>query len=83
MAAPVEDVPVVVTGASGFLAKHIIAEVLKRGMRVRATLRRAPDEKKEETHLESGDFSIELSTHQIFVRGVRLPYVKFPRSPNL
>ena len=41
MAAPVEDVPVVVTGASGFLAKHIIAEVLKRGMRVRATLRDA------------------------------------------
>ena len=32
--------PVVVTGATGLIAKHIIAELLRRGHRVRATLRR-------------------------------------------
>lgn len=37
--------------------------------RVRATLRRAPEEKKEETLLEIGDFSIDLTKHQAFVRG--------------
>lgn len=32
-------VPIVVTGASGFVAKHVIAEFLKRGEAVRGTLR--------------------------------------------
>lgn len=33
------DTPIVVTGASGFIAKHIIAELLRRGYPVRGTLR--------------------------------------------
>ena len=33
------DAPVVVTGASGFIAKYIIAELLRRGYAVRGTLR--------------------------------------------
>lgn len=37
--------------------------------RVRAALRRSPNEKKEETLLEAGDFSINSATHQVFVRG--------------
>ncbi len=32
--------PVVVTGATGLIAKHIIGELLKRGHAVRGTLRR-------------------------------------------
>ena len=32
--------PVVVTGSTGLVAKHIIAELVKRGHAVRATLRR-------------------------------------------
>lgn len=37
--------------------------------RVRATLRRAPAEKKEESLLEIGDFSINIATYQTIVRG--------------
>lgn len=36
--------------------------------RVRATLRRAPSEKKEETHLEIGDFLIDMTNYKISVR---------------
>src|SRR5215203_5312677 len=36
--------------------------------RVRATLRRAPNEKKEETLLEIGDFFIDLSSYKVMVR---------------
>jgi hypothetical protein len=34
-----DDAPVVVTGASGFIAKYVIAELLQRGYAVRGTLR--------------------------------------------
>jgi two-component system, OmpR family, KDP operon response regulator KdpE len=37
--------------------------------RVRAALRRAPGEKKAETRLEVGDFSVDLETYQTLVRG--------------
>jgi two-component system KDP operon response regulator KdpE len=37
--------------------------------RVRATLRRVPGDKKEETQLEAGDFAIDLASHKITVRG--------------
>ena len=37
--------------------------------RVRASLRRVPNDKKEETLLEVGDFSVNLATYQVFVRG--------------
>lgn len=37
--------------------------------RVRVVLRRGQNDKKEETLLEVGDFSINLATYQVFVRG--------------
>ena len=40
--------------------------------RVRATLRRAPSEKKEETLLEVGDFSIDLESYKVLVRGAEI-----------
>ena len=39
VAATVNQPPVVVTGASGFIAKYVIAELLRRGYAVRGTLR--------------------------------------------
>jgi two-component system KDP operon response regulator KdpE len=40
--------------------------------RVRATLRRAPDEKREEMRLEIGDFLIDLANYRAFVRGAEV-----------
>lgn len=37
--------------------------------RVRAALRRAPSEKKEDSHLEIGDFSVDLANYKVIVRG--------------
>lgn len=39
MAEPANNQPVVVTGASGFIAKFVIAELLRRGFAVRGTVR--------------------------------------------
>jgi dihydroflavonol-4-reductase len=39
MSASNQEMPVVVTGASGFIAKYVIAELLRRGFYVRGTLR--------------------------------------------
>jgi dihydroflavonol-4-reductase len=41
MTQPVTDKPVCVTGASGFIASHIVADLLSRGYRVRGTVRDA------------------------------------------
>jgi two-component system, OmpR family, KDP operon response regulator KdpE len=40
--------------------------------RVRAALRRAPAEKKEDVLLEIGDFKIDLTKHQAFARGAEI-----------
>jgi dihydroflavonol-4-reductase len=41
MATPVTDRPVCVTGASGFIAAHVVADLLAQGYRVRGTVRDA------------------------------------------
>jgi two-component system KDP operon response regulator KdpE len=78
----ISEVPIIVLSVRG--EENIKVEALDEGAddyitkpfsinelmaRLRAALRRAPDEKSEETRLENGDFLIDLATHQAFVRG--------------
>ena len=57
-------------GADDYITKPFGMDELM--ARIRATLRRAPDEKKEEMILDVGDFSIDQDKHQVFVRGAEI-----------
>jgi len=50
MTAPTSDKPILVTGASGFIASHIVQQLLEGGYRVRGTVR-DPERTRREGHL--------------------------------
>jgi dihydroflavonol-4-reductase len=70
-AGPVTDSPVVVTGASGFIASHIVQQLLAGGYRVRGTVR-DPHKTRAEGHLTGlpgADDRLELTAADLLTPG--------------
>ena len=68
---PVTGSPVLVTGASGFIASHIVQQLLEGGYRVRGTVR-DPDKTRAEgylTALPGASDRLELATADLLARG--------------
>lgn len=65
------DQPVCVTGASGFVAAHLVRELLARGYRVRGTVRRTDDLSKYTflTSLPGADERLELVAAELLTAG--------------
>ncbi len=86
-AGPVTDKPVCVTGASGFIASHIVQQLLQSGYRVLGTVRKDKTSYPFLTELPGADERLELVRAQLLDEGVfdevvaRCDYVLHTASP--
>ena len=73
--APVTDLPICVTGASGFIASHLVAQLLARGYRVRGTVRKSAADYPFLTELPGAGERLELITAELLTEGSYAPAV--------
>jgi len=71
----VTDKPVCVTGASGYIASHIVAQLLERGYHVRGTVRKTAADYPFLTELPGADERLELVTASLLDEGSYDPAV--------